>query len=248
MSLSSMLPFLSVKPWPAAKLKLPRIQAHRGAWGKGLRENSMEAFLEAQRLGVLMVECDVQLSKDEIPVIYHDTNLKRLHSRDDFVSELTAQELKELDIPSLEEVLLHPKGPASFNLELKNISISGTPLERRVSEVVVKTNSVNRVIFSSFNPLSLHLLEKLSPEVPRCFLWSQSSGADRVFKPEWLIPMVTIHGLNLDHESVNLEMINELKRKNIPVSLWTVNSMDKITWYLNNGVDSVITDSCFIHD
>ncbi len=248
MILSGMLPFLNIKPWPAEMLKLPRIQAHRGLWSDKVRENSLEAFIEAQKAGILMSECDVQISKDEVPVVYHDFNLKRLHHREDLVCDLTSGELAEIGIPALEDVLLHPEGTASYNIEIKNLSIAGTPLERRISEVVRKTNSATKVVFSSFNPFSLHLLEKLIPEVPRCFLWSQKSSQEHLFKPEWLLAMVSVHGLNLDYKGVSLEVINELKRRHIPLSLWTVNSQDEINWYLNNGVDSIITDSGAHHD
>ncbi|KAL9090459.1 MAG: hypothetical protein Q9159_001989 [Coniocarpon cinnabarinum] len=35
-------------------------------------ENTIESFLSATRLGASWVECDVQLTKDDVPVIYHD--------------------------------------------------------------------------------------------------------------------------------------------------------------------------------
>ena len=40
------------------------------------RENTIESFKEAAAYGADMVEIDVQLTKDGIPVIYHDFHVK----------------------------------------------------------------------------------------------------------------------------------------------------------------------------
>ena len=51
--------------------------AHRGFFdtGKGIPENSMPAFRRAVAAGYC-IELDVQLSKDGIPVVFHDFTLK----------------------------------------------------------------------------------------------------------------------------------------------------------------------------
>lgn len=69
----------------------PLIIAHRGVWGPA-PENSVSAIKAARAYD--MVEIDVQLSKDGIPVVMHDSTLMRTCGIDAAVSELTAAEFE----------------------------------------------------------------------------------------------------------------------------------------------------------
>lgn len=51
--------------------------AHRGLHGPGVPENSLPAFRRAARKGV-GVELDVQLTRDGVPVVFHDKSLLRM--------------------------------------------------------------------------------------------------------------------------------------------------------------------------
>ncbi len=105
--------------------------AHRG-WHKIHIENTMEAFRAAYEAGCHMVEFDVQLSRDGIPVVFHDDDCKRLAGKRDNVFDLDWKDLQALNlrgtgkagglpsyrIPSLEQ-FLHEFGCKPFYLELK---------------------------------------------------------------------------------------------------------------------------------
>jgi glycerophosphoryl diester phosphodiesterase len=54
--------------------------AHRG-WHDLHIENTLEAFRAAYDAGCDMVEFDVQLTRDGVPVIFHDDDCKRLAGR-----------------------------------------------------------------------------------------------------------------------------------------------------------------------
>lgn len=68
--------------------------AHRGLHDRahGVIENSRSAFEAAIARG-FTIECDVQLSSDGVPVIFHDDDLERLTGRKGPVSSLTIAEL-----------------------------------------------------------------------------------------------------------------------------------------------------------
>ncbi len=106
--------------------------AHRG-WHRDHIENTMEAFRAAYAAGCDMVEFDVQLSKDGVPLVFHDNDCVRLLGRKDKVYEMDWKELRTLSmsaaknssnrtaayrIPSLEEFLAE-FGRKAFYLELK---------------------------------------------------------------------------------------------------------------------------------
>ena len=55
------------------KIKLPKIIGHRGACGIA-PENTMSSLIEASKLNLSFVEIDVKVSKDLIPILFHDEN------------------------------------------------------------------------------------------------------------------------------------------------------------------------------
>lgn len=239
-------PLISVEKWPSQALVIPRIQAHRGYWSSGLQENSLEAFREARKRGALMFECDLRLSGDHIPVVFHDEDLSRLGSRPDLVSSVSALELKKLaNIPTLREVLMDPQVPRLVNLELKTKILVDDALERKVSEVIKSLKAENRVIFSSFNPMSLFRIGLHLPNVPRALLVSPIEEADNsvLLRKMWLAPFFGFHLLHLEKSMVTEKTMEVWKKKRIPIVLWTVNDKEEIQRFLKMGVMSVITDN-----
>jgi glycerophosphoryl diester phosphodiesterase len=73
--------------------------AHRG-WHKFHIENTLEAFRAAYDAGCDMVEFDVQLSRDGVPVVFHDDDCKRLAGRRDNVFDLDWKDLQALRMPA----------------------------------------------------------------------------------------------------------------------------------------------------
>lgn len=242
---------ISVEPWPENGLVLPRLQAHRGSCNDGAQENTLEAFRSAKKRGALMVECDVQLSKDRIPIIFHDWNLTRLGSTHQKVGDLTAQELREkVQAPTLRELLMDSQSPRLVNIELKSRSKLDDPLERKVSQVVQELKAESRVLFSSFNPFSLYRIGLFLPDIPRALLVSSTDDKENNFllRKMWLAPFVRFHCLNLDQEIVDDASMKIWKEKRIPIGVWTVNGQQKIQKYLRMGAITVITDTVGLKD
>src|SRR5688572_5044245 len=79
-------------PVTALHLTPQHCVAHRG-YQKRYPENTLLAVREALAAGALFVEVDVQLSRDKVPVVYHDDTLERVSGRPGKISELSALEL-----------------------------------------------------------------------------------------------------------------------------------------------------------
>ncbi|KAI4457961.1 glycerophosphodiester phosphodiesterase 1 [Holotrichia oblita] len=71
--------------------------AHRGA-GLDAPENSLIAFKMCNDKGVNFIEFDITLTKDNVPVLFHDNTLERMTDCSDLISNKTYDELKQLDI------------------------------------------------------------------------------------------------------------------------------------------------------
>ncbi len=238
---------MRAEKWPAGAVNIPRVQAHRGFWkSPGLQENSLEAFHAAKNYQITMCECDLRLSKDLVPVVFHDKDLARLKNQASLVSELTAKELKQIaNIPSLREILLDPFCPRFWNLELKSNIIVDDPLERKVAEEIKLQRAQTRVLFSSFNPFSLMRVGLYLPQVPRALLVTNQEDPEN----QWLLknmllgPLFSFHLLHLDQGIIDAEGMDHWKSRGIPIAVWTVNGKQAMDKYLSLGAASVITDT-----
>ena len=81
--------------------------AHRGLYDENIKENTIEAFDNAFNNGYQGIEFDVRLTKDNIPVVLHDSFLSRVFGIKGVLKDFTYQELrnKNIDIPKLEDVI-----------------------------------------------------------------------------------------------------------------------------------------------
>lgn len=146
--------------------------AHRGFHDleEGAPENSLKAFQRAVDKGY-GIELDVQMSRDGIPVVFHDFTLKRVCGREGKVADYTCRELAGMSlcgagegIPTLEEVLGLVGGRVPLIVELK-IERTDLSVCRAASELLEKYEGAYCV--ESFNPLGVFWYRRKHPEVVR---------------------------------------------------------------------------------
>lgn len=150
--------------------------AHRGITNNA-PENTFLAFNKTYELGISWVEVDVQLSKDGIPVIFHDYDLNKLCGDKSIITDLSLDEIKKCSvlfngynhfnecIPTLDEYLtwMMSKPNIHTNLEIKVKPYVDNQYELRLVQVVLDVikrfpTLRSRLLFSSF---SLHVLDQL---------------------------------------------------------------------------------------
>lgn len=76
---------------------LPPLVAHRGNAAE-FPENTLESLQSAVELGLRHVEFDVQLTTDQVPVVFHDSDLERVAGRPGCVHDLTWRELASVAV------------------------------------------------------------------------------------------------------------------------------------------------------
>lgn len=162
----------------------PAVVAHRGA-SSTHPENTLPSFEAALALGARIVELDVRLSADGVPVVMHDADVSRTTDGHGLVHELTAEELFRLNagtpanptnVPALSEVLEVVRGRGAVALEIKNIP--GEPSHDPERETIVeaalaeveRTAFEGAVLVLSFNPRSIAAAKRIAPGVPTGFL------------------------------------------------------------------------------
>ncbi len=146
--------------------------AHRGLHcsEEGVPENSMAAFARAVRAGY-GIELDVQLTKDRIPVVFHDDTLQRVCSAAGRVRDYTFEELQRFSldgtqerIPRFADVLRLVDGQVPLLVEIKSTNFK--PLVCEKTDAVLAGYHGNYVI-ESFNPYVLVWYRRHRPQVCR---------------------------------------------------------------------------------
>ena len=134
--------------------------AHRGLHSMEAHapENSLAAFRRAVHAGY-GIELDVQLTKDDVPVVFHDFTLQRVCAAAGKIRDFTLEELKQfrLDgtkeaIPTLAEVLQLVDGQVPLLVEMKCEDLGVHVCEK--ADGILKNYRGNYVM-ESFNPFAL---------------------------------------------------------------------------------------------
>ncbi len=143
------------------------IIAHRGYGSRERTENTLQAFEAAVRDGAHGIECDLRVSKDGEIVILHDANLHRVAGDAHKVSELTVEELQNIQlrhggtIPTLNDLTSHIPAPILLDLEVKHFD-AVVPLLRKLD---TSASLRERAIVASFNPKVLKAVRQAFPEI-----------------------------------------------------------------------------------
>lgn len=226
------------------------IYAHRGA-SKLAPENTLPAFQLAYQMGADGIETDIQLTKDNIPILIHDEKLQRTTNGIGFVQNYTYHELQNLDagswfsekyvgtkILSLTDFLEWIKDkPLQLNIELKNNIIDYAHLESIVYQMLVSFGVLKRSLISSFNPISIERFSKIDPNVPTGFLTSR--------KKKYMISFLKQIGasaVHIKYRQVNTDFVEYCHSHQINVRTYTVNKPSNIMRAYHYGCDAIFTD------
>jgi glycerophosphoryl diester phosphodiesterase len=148
--------------------------AHRGA-SEYAPENTFLSFYMGISMGANGIETDVQLTKDNIPVLFHDDTLKRVTGEDGSIADYTLAELKEFwvkkgnlkdKIITFEDFLIHFKDmDITFAIELK-----GDNTAKVTADLLRKYDLVNKTVVTSFKYKELIDLKTYAPEFTAGYL------------------------------------------------------------------------------
>lgn len=227
----------------------PLVIGHRGASAHA-PENTLAAIRLAMEQGADGVEFDVKRCKTGEVVLMHDATVDRTTDGRGGVHELTLDQLQQLDAgsgeraPLLDEVVeLTTASPRPFllNIEVTNYTTPRDGLEQLVVDVVKRHACGERVLFSSFNPLSVKRLAWLAPDVPRGILYSKDMPIH--LRRVWLAPFAPHEFRHPDHSYITPEYVQKLKEQGKRVNTWTVNDKADIARVAQAGVAGIIGDS-----
>lgn len=248
-------------------MRKPLIIAHRGA-SELAPENTHAAFNKAIKDKAEGIEFDIQLSKDLVPMVFHDEDLKRIANRDDRLSSMTAAELKKVDSGSWFNKLNPEIADKSFSKE--RISTLEQTLDflsdfkgliyvelkcdsgedemvyaRAVCDVLENSKLLPQIIVKSFNLDILPHINKFCPGVKTAALFSPTVMV-LLRKEKRLINIakdLNVSGLSLHFSLVTKKLMAKAKRENLTVAIWTADSPRWIKRGFKLGINHIITNN-----
>lgn len=236
-----------------SKLVIPKVIGHRGAKAYA-PENTLASLHAAADMGIEWVEVDVKLTKDSVPVIFHDEELARCTGDERLMRDLTLREVQELDagswfadsfvgekIPTLEEFLnVALERNLGVNLEIK--PCPGREVETAEAMLDISTRIWPEdgppPLISSFSHVSLETALDMMPEWPRGFLMDEHLSNWKELAEHLNAATININGNKRTRDEVE-EYIEFGK----PILAYTINDPMRAQELFRWGVDSVFADN-----
>lgn len=215
--------------------------AHRGYIYKGV-ENSIEALEGAAEVGANYVELDILLTKDNKFVVMHDYNLKRLAGINKQVKDMNYDEVVGLPIkqgdytskiPSLEEFVNKAKD-LNMKLVIELKPHGGEPsnyVDILIEEI--KKLKLENYKFMSLNSKVMEELETKAPNLETGYVIPLQFGNFHKSNVDFFV---------IEDFSYRDRLVEQAKKQNKKVFVWTINDPALITKYLQSPADGIITD------
>jgi glycerophosphoryl diester phosphodiesterase len=231
------------------------IFAHRGA-NKEAPENTRSAFDKALQYPIDGIETDVQLSRDEIAVLWHDRFLGKVGLPVKHVDDFDLAQLQKMDFSAHFSADVKPEGIMSLKefldtfrkrcrllLEIKNRDWEQTSrhqIKVRQTLDMIGEPQGDAIMASSFNLESLIYAQQYRPGFPLVYNFETDqtfSDAQRVLSEQSFL-----HGLCLPVKSLEEAIVRLLRDQGKSIAVYTCNTDAEINKALALGVDVLISD------
>jgi glycerophosphoryl diester phosphodiesterase len=227
------------------------IFAHRGSAGTH-PENTMDAFLEAERVGADGIELDVQMTRDGEIVVIHDETVDRTTNGKGYIKDYHFKDLRKLHanytfkkklfnkqkVPTLSEVFDWMKGNSLVcNIELKNSIMDYEGMEEKVVRMINKYGYSDRIIISSFNHYSIVACSRLDSSIEIAPLYSTG-----LYMPWIYARSLGAAAIHPNQKVAPDEIISESIKNGIAVRPYTVNKAHQMKRLFSIGCSAIVTD------
>lgn len=188
-------------------------------------ENSLPAIQEAIDIGVDIVELDVKVTKDGVPILMHDGTINRTTTGTGKPSDYTLEELRKFrlkhngettneQIPTFEEALEMVRGKAMVDIDIKTDQLDP------IIELVKKLEMEDHVFWFDNDYEALEYIKNADPAfmiMPRAYSYAMADSAITRFRPE---------AIHIDFKFYNEEVVGLIKSNNARVWINALTAYD----------------------
>lgn len=217
--------------------------AHRGASAYS-PENTMISFRKALQLGANGIELDLQRTKDEKIVFFHDKNIDKKSNGKGKISDYTYKELLDFDFGSWfdikykdERIVLFENFAKEFlskNLTFA-IELKQEGIEKDVLDIIKKYATYDDIYITSFNFNALNNVRAIDSNIKLSWLIEDRINIDNISK------LLEINGIQIcpNAEDVTIEDIKLANKSGVRVRLWGVSNEDIMRKAFNFNIDGM---------
>ncbi len=215
------------------------VAAHRAAHN-GYPENSLPAVQHAIDLGLDIVEVDIRVTRDGVPILMHnkviddktdgtgDPESYVLKDLQKFRLKMADGSLSEEHIPTFEDVLNLARGKIMIDVDIKTGNL------KPITDVVKKTGMQQQVFYFDDDYLSLKEILSLDPGamiMPRAYSYQMADSALRIFTPI---------GVHIDDSFYTPQTVRLISEKN--ARIW-INALGETDQQIREGEIEEAMDS-----
>ncbi|GEN46033.1 glycerophosphoryl diester phosphodiesterase membrane domain-containing protein [Alkalibacillus haloalkaliphilus] len=220
------------------------VASHRGD-SVNAPENSMSGVQSAIEKGINVIEIDIQLTEDGVAVLHHDMSLMRMAGEPERISELTYEELSELEIgssyseeyagepiPKLEDVIeVAQEAGVRLLLDLKPDD-NEAELAQEIVRLIEEYEAENDFYAMAFNNQVLREIRALNEDIEiGQILFTAVGDLSRLD-----VDFYTVHQTMLSES-----LVEEARQDGRGVWVWSTNIDRTANQILQYDVDGIIT-------
>ncbi|OGM93740.1 hypothetical protein A2524_01405 [Candidatus Wolfebacteria bacterium RIFOXYD12_FULL_48_21] len=215
---------------------------HRGACGYA-PENTVASFVKAIELNVAMIELDVRLCKSGEVMVLHDEKVDRMTNGHGAVSDLTLEELRQLDIkdggkiPTLAEAFDAIDRKARVVIELKHAEVVEPTAALVRSYIAERGWGADDFLPTAFDHYFLARFRELVPGIGLAAILAGVPIGYAEFGER-----LGAYSVNMAFPFLNKEFVEDAHRRGLKVFAWTVNEPEDIAWVKALGVDGIFSN------
>lgn len=225
----------------------PKLIAHRGYSYKET-ENTLSAIKLALKKDFYGIELDIHLTKDNVFVINHDFDTKRLGNKNLVIKDVNYNDLKDvklLDINNknnyIHNIIKLEEALNLINKHNKYSVIEIKPLfnEKEITKFYNLIKKYKNIIVISFHINNLLMLRKLDKNIKLQFLSSKLNYKtfDKCIKYNI--------DLDLNYKLINKDTLKYFKENNFLINVWTVNDINILNKLIKYQVNYITTDKFY---
>ena len=234
--------------------KYCHIFAHRGA-RKEAADNTRLAFDKALTYPIDGIETDVQLTLDEVSVLWHDRFLDKLGFADKHIDDYTFEQLKQFNfagyfsdtetegVLTLREFVERYRAQCKLQIEIKNREWEDVQRHQikiqQCLEILVSSNELD-VFISSFNLPCLQYAHQLGTTIPLVYAFRDIDTLSKVKKA--FTSNHFLAGICYPINSLNAELADYMSAQNKLIVTYTCKTQQEIQKALDLEVDVLISD------
>ena len=229
------------------KNKTPLFIGHRGSPWK-FAENTPKSFLYTIESGADGVEMDVQITKDQEIIVFHDYFIDWKNKEYQIVnfsySKLNEIFLKKYNqkIFLLDEVLQTIPNNIFLNIEIKSKSMNNKIFVEKLGFTLNQNNLSESIVISSFNYLVIYQYQKIFKNTPIGLLLDNINQF-KIYRVKFYKYFIKPKFIHCNYIHLTPQFIEWAQSNKIPIIAYTVNDFKDLEKCINMGVYGIITDN-----